>query len=44
MSKIYELKGKAKAAIDNIKDGAEETREDLEHKTDEAKGYAEERR
>lgn len=44
MSKIDELKGKAKAAIDNIRDDAEDTKEELGHRTDEAKGYAEERR
>jgi len=44
MSKIDELKGKAKAAVDNIQDGVEDTKEDLGHKTDEAKGYAEARK
>lgn len=43
MSKLDELKGKAKATIENLKDDAEETRENVEHKTDEAKGYAETR-
>lgn len=44
MGKLDELKGKAKAVVDNIRDDVEETKEDLERKTDEAKGYAEERR
>lgn len=43
MSKFDEIKGKAKAVMDNIKDDAEEKKEDLEHKTDEAKGYVKER-
>lgn len=43
MSKIDELKGRAKAAIDNIKDDVEDTKEDLDHRSDEAKGYAEQK-
>lgn len=43
MSKIDELKGKAKAAVDNFKDGVDESKKDLEHKTDETKGYVETR-
>ncbi len=43
MSKFDELKGKAKATVDNIKDGVDEKREELDRKTDEAKGYAEAR-
>lgn len=41
MSKFDEFKGKAKAAADNIKDGVEDAKEDLERKADEAKGYEE---
>jgi len=41
MSKFDEIKGKAKAAVDNVKDRVEETKEELERKADEAKGYEE---
>lgn len=43
MSKFDELKGKAKATVDNIRDGVEEKKEELDHKSDEARGYAEAR-
>lgn len=43
MSKFDEIKGKAKAVVDNIKDDVEDAKEDLEHKADEAKGYEEAR-
>ena len=43
MSKIDELKGKTKAKVDNVKDDVEDAKKDLEHKTDETKGYVEAR-
>jgi uncharacterized protein YjbJ (UPF0337 family) len=44
MSKLDELKGKAKAVVENIKDSVEEKAEEFDRKSDEAKGYAEVRK
>lgn len=44
MGKLDELKGQAKAVVDNIKDEVEDVKEDLGAKADEAKGYAEKRK
>lgn len=41
MGKLDELKGKAKATVDNVKDRVDEAKEKIEREADEAKGYEE---